>query len=49
MDEVIEVCRQQLATFDTINQMSQQVIERLERNIGEYKYDLDQAKDTIEK
>lgn len=41
MDEVIEVCRMQLQSFDSINQMSHQVIERLERNITEYKYELD--------
>lgn len=29
--------------------MSQQVIERLERQVGEYKFELNQAKDIIEK
>ncbi len=29
--------------------MSQAVIERLERQVGEYKFELTQAKDTIEK
>jgi len=31
MDEVMEVCKEQLHNFDSINVMSQQVIERLER------------------
>ena len=48
MEEVIEVCKDQLHSFDNINLMSKSVIERLERQVGEYKFELDQAKDTIE-
>ncbi|CDW87060.1 UNKNOWN [Stylonychia lemnae] len=49
MDEVMEVCKEQLHNFDSINVMSQQVIERLERQVGEYKFELDMAQTTIEK
>ena len=49
MQEVIEVCREQLHSFDQINVISKQVIDKLERSVGEYKFDLEQAKDTIEK
>lgn len=48
MEAVIDVCKQQIHNFDQINVMSQQVIERLERQLAEYKYELEQAKDTIE-
>lgn len=49
MEEVIEVCKDQLESFDNISVISRQVIDRLERQVGEYKYELEQAKDTIEK
>jgi prefoldin subunit 5 len=49
MEEVIEICKDQIQSFDSINRMSQQVIERLERQVGEYKFELSQAKDTIER
>eukprot|EP00347_Sterkiella_histriomuscorum_P008572 403344581 len=49
MDEVLVVCKDQLQSFDSINSMSQQVIERLERQVGEYKFELDQAQSTIDK
>ena len=49
MEDVIEVCREQLESFDNIHIISKQVIERLESQVSEYKYELEQAKDTIEK
>jgi hypothetical protein len=41
MEEVIGVCKDQLESFDNINLISRQVIENLERQVGEYKYELE--------
>lgn len=48
MEEVILVCKEQITGFDQINNMSQSIIEKLERQVQEYKNELEQAKDTIE-
>ncbi len=48
IEEVIMVCKEQVGAFDQINKMSQSIIERLERQVGEYKHELSTAKDTIE-
>lgn len=41
MEEVLNVCKDQINSFGTINLMSQCVIERLERQVSEYKFELE--------
>ena len=48
LEEAVLACKEQLSSCDQINMLSQAVIEKLEREVSEYKFELETAKDIID-